>query len=297
MPNIVFVVILLSFTPMIVVSGLVLDQFSISYHDKLYAHLEEVVHKHTLEIDSFLNERLNNIQFLLETCGLEILSDESFLQERLIQLQQTYGDVFEDLGVVNTEGVQEFYAGRLKLEKAQYAHAEWFPEALKQEAFISDVFLGLRTSPHFIVSVKNTYQGKDYLLKATINFDTFNSLAENLHIGKTGFAFILNKKGEFQTKPHYDMLPINKSYPDFVKAGKKTQNQNYVGTFKDKSAQKRDDICGIPSEKRRLDTCISAGKVGSLCGFDTRSNCRCCGNFYRCTADRCDECCIVPKSD
>ena len=88
MPNIVFVVVLLSFIPMIVVSGLVLDQFSISHHDKLYAHLEEVVQKHTLEIDSFLNERLNNIQFLLDTCGLDVLSDESFLQERLFQLQQ-----------------------------------------------------------------------------------------------------------------------------------------------------------------------------------------------------------------
>ena len=135
------------------------------------------------------------------------------------------------------QGVQEFYAGRLKLGKAQYSNAKWFAKALKKEVFISDVFLGLRTSPHFIVSVKKTYQGKDYLLKATINFDTFNSLAENLQIGKTGFAFILNKEGDFQTKPHYDMLPTNKSYPDFIKAGKKTQYETYVGTLKDKSDQ------------------------------------------------------------
>jgi len=237
MPNIVFVVILLSFTPMMVVSGLVLDQFSISYHDKLYAHLQEVVHKHTIEIDSFLNERLNNIQFLLDTCGLEVLSDESFLQERLFQLQQVYGDVFEDLGVVDAEGVQKFYAGRLKLEKAQYSHAKWFAGAINQDAFISDVFLGLRTSPHFIVSVKKTYQGQDYLLKATINFDKFNSLAENLHIGETGFAYILNKEGEFQTKPHYDMLPINKSFPDFIKPNMQSQRDTYSGTFKDNAQQ------------------------------------------------------------
>ncbi len=234
-PNIVLVVALLSFVPMLLVAGLVLDQFNISHKEKLYAHLTEVVHKHTQDIDNFLNERINNIQFLSETCGMENLFDELFLEERLHQLQQTYGDVFEDLGIVNEEGVQEFYAGRLKLEKAQYAGAEWFENAIKNQSFISDVFSGLRSSPHFIVSVKHTYQNRNYLLKATINFDAFNSLAENLRIGKTGFAFILSKKGQFQTKPHYDMLPSKKTYQDFLKAGRPSKHGTYIGMFKDAS--------------------------------------------------------------
>ncbi|RLD91960.1 MAG: two-component sensor histidine kinase, partial [Bacteroidetes bacterium] len=237
MPNIVLIVALVSFTPMLLVSGLVLDQFSISYNEKLYAHLKEVVDKHTLDIDSFLNERLNNIQFLSDSCGFENLLNESILHEKLFLLQQTHGDVFEDLGVVNEEGFQELYAGPLKLKAAQYSNARWFLEALENQYYISDVFLGLRTSPHFIVSVKRTYQGRTFLLRATINFDAFNSLAENLRIGKTGFAFILNKKGKFQTKPHYEMLPSNKSYPDFIKAGKKTKQGTYVGTLKDASGE------------------------------------------------------------
>ena len=65
-------------------------------------------------------------------------------------------DVFEDLGIVNKEGVQEFYAGRFKLENAQYTNAEWFAKAIRKQYFISDVFLGLRSSPHFIISVKHT---------------------------------------------------------------------------------------------------------------------------------------------
>ena len=229
--NIVFVVVLLSFTPMLVVSGLILDQYSVSHDEKLYAHLREVVHRHSTEIDGFLNERLNNIRFLFESCGKEQLFNNEFLEDKLFLLQQSYGDVFEDLGIVNEDGIQEFYAGKFKLEKAQYAHAKWLKEAFTKEAFISDVFLGLRTSPHFIITVKNTYKGKQYLLKATINFDTFNSLAESLHIGKTGFAFILNKQNEFQTKPHYDMLPTNRSYPDFIKSGKESYLGTYVGSL------------------------------------------------------------------
>ena len=235
--NIVLVVGLVSFTPLLLASGIILDQFGISYNEKVYAHLEEMVNKRAQDIDSFLNERLNNIQFLSDSCGFANLLDESVLQQKLTLLQQKYGDVFEDLGIITEGGVQEFYAGRFKLEKAQYSHAQWFPEAIASKFYISDVFLGLRSSPHFIVSVKRFHQGRPYLLRATINFDAFNSLSENLRIGKTGSAFILNKKGEFQTKPHYDLLPRKTSYPDFIKAAKKTNNKIYAGEFRGPSEQ------------------------------------------------------------
>ena len=235
--NIVLVVGLVSFTPMLLASGIILDQFGISYNEKVYAHLEEMVNKHAQDIDGFLNERQNNIQFLSDSCGFANLLDESVLQNKLSLLQKTYGDVFEDLGIITEDGVQEFYAGRFKLEKAQYSHAQWFPEAIESKNYISDVFLGLRSSPHFIVSVKRIHEGRPYLLRATINFEAFNSLAENLRIGKTGSAFILNKKGEFQTKPHYDLLPRKTSYPDFIKAAKKKNHKIYAGEFTGNSEQ------------------------------------------------------------
>lgn len=232
-PHIVVFVALVSFTPLLLVSGLILDQFSISHNEKLYAHLQEMVHKHTQDIDGFLNERLHNIQFLSASCGFEKFLDESFLREKLFELKQVYGNVFEDLGIVNQEGIQEFYAGRFKLEKARYASAKWFAEAFQEQDYISDVFLGLRSSPHFIISSKVIFEGRSYLLKATINFDAFNSFAENLRVGDTGFAYILNQNNEFQTKPHFDMLPIKKYYPDFIKAGKERMRGTYVGAFND----------------------------------------------------------------
>jgi len=236
----VLIVILVSFTPMFLVSGIILKQFHTSYREKVYAHLNELVHKHTQNIDSFLTEKLANIQFLAETCGYENLHDESVLQEKLFQLKQNYGGVFEDLGIINEAGVQISYAGLYKLEKARYSDAKWFNEAIKNQYYISDVFLGIRSSPHFIVSVKLPHQGRSWLLRATINFEAFNSIVENFRIGRTGFAFILNTEGNFQTKPHYDMLPNKKSYMDFIKAGKKAKHGIYIGELKDASG--RDDI-------------------------------------------------------
>ena len=63
----------------------------------------------------------------------------------------------------------------------------------------------------------------------------FNLLAENLRIGETGFAFILNRNGNFQTKPHYDMVPNKKTFMDFIKAGKKATHGIYLGEIQDAS--------------------------------------------------------------
>ncbi|MCU0597224.1 MAG: two-component sensor histidine kinase, partial [Desulfobacterota bacterium] len=58
--NIVLVVIMVSITPMILVSGLILYLYQNTYRDKTYAYLGEVVQKHKQNIDSFLKERLDD---------------------------------------------------------------------------------------------------------------------------------------------------------------------------------------------------------------------------------------------
>ena len=60
-------------------------------------------------------------------------------------------------------------------------------------------------------------QGKKWILRATVDFEAFNSLVENIRIGSTGFAFILNKKGEFQTKPRFEVKAAKEPYLDFLK--------------------------------------------------------------------------------
>ncbi|MFO8085608.1 MAG: ATP-binding protein [Desulfobacterales bacterium] len=202
----ILIVIIVSLTPMILVGTMILGEFKQSYREKVLAHLSLQVLKHKTIIDNFLTERLNNIQHLTESFGFEQFKDEDFLETRLAILQNTYGIVFEDLGLIDEQGNQLSYAGPYKLVKAQYAEAEWFNEAIRQDNYISDVFLGLRRLPHFIVSVKKYDGDKTWLLRSTINFAAFNDLVENLQIGQTGFAFIVNRDGNFQTRPKSDAI-------------------------------------------------------------------------------------------
>lgn len=210
-------IIIVSIVPMLLISSLILYQFHHSYREKVYAHLGTLVKKHKQNIDGFLKEKSGDIRFIVRTFSYEELSDESFLQDRLQALQSEFDNVFVDLGVVNGQGIQVAYSGPFKLGKALYSDADWFQKTMKQGIVISDVFLGLRGLPHFIVAVKDNHNGEDWILRSTIDFVAFNDLVESIRIGKTGFAFILNRQGELQTKPQGDMPPGKIPFEDFLK--------------------------------------------------------------------------------
>jgi two-component system, NtrC family, sensor kinase len=214
--GIVLIIVTVSIIPLILISGTIRYYFQVSYQEKVLDHLKLLIKKHRQNIDTFLNERLAGIKVLADSYTFEQLSDEAFLKERLKILQDAYGKSFVDLGVVTDKGIQIAYAGPFRLGEADYSRALWFQEALDGNTHISDVFAGLRGQPHFIVTVKHEKDGVKWILRATVDFDAFNSLVENIRIGSTGFAFILNKKGELQTKPRSEIRVSGDPYLGFL---------------------------------------------------------------------------------
>jgi two-component system, NtrC family, sensor kinase len=215
--NMVLIILVVSVTPLILISGTIGYYFDVSYHAKVLEHLQVLIKKHKQNIDNFLNEKVADIGLLAKSYTFDQLTDEAFLKDRLTLLQEQYGRSFVDLGVVNDQGIQIAYAGPFRLKNADYSKAEWFKKAMQTEAYVSDVFHGLRGLPHFIVSSRQDYRGKKWILRATVDFEAFNSLVENIRIGSTGFAFILNKKGEFQTKPRFEVQAAKEPYLDFLR--------------------------------------------------------------------------------
>ncbi|WP_320172235.1 ATP-binding protein [Maridesulfovibrio sp.] len=198
--KIALIVITVSFAPLILVGGLIFDQFRSIYQAKVYAHLAEVVDKHKDNLNNFLMEKQSEVQYLTRVFTYRQLTDHKFLEETLKSMQQQYGRIFVDLGVVDDAGRQVAYAGPFDLLGADYSHADWFLSSRNKASAISDVFMGLRQSPHFIIAVNSNSGGQKWTLRATIDFLAFSNLVENIRIGKTGYAYILNRNGVFQTK-------------------------------------------------------------------------------------------------
>ena len=240
--NIILIIIIVSVIPLILVSSTIYRQFRASYQEKVHDHLRELVQSHSQNIDNFLQEKLSDIRFLSDSCGRENLTDITFIQERLAALQKDFGQDFVDLGVVNSQGEQIAYAGPFKLGQADYSDSEWFQEAIQSDFFISDVFLGLRGLPHFIIAVRNNWEGDHWILRATIDFVAFTTLVENIRLGQTGFAFILNREGKLQTtpktRPSMDMIDSKTIYEEFLANQQNSPGKIRIATKTDSSRHK-----------------------------------------------------------
>ena len=199
--RIAIIFVLLSLIPMFLVVSFILYQFTTHSNEMVYAHVGELVLKHRQDIDSFNRKRLSDIRHVSRSFPVESFGDSQFMSQRLRVLQDEYGFVFVDLGLVDERGVQVSYAGPFDLLGADYSDADWFRLAMAENDYISDVFLGLRGYPHFIVAVRMESDGARWILRATIDFAAFNTLVENLRVGRTGTAFIVNRSGEYQTRP------------------------------------------------------------------------------------------------
>ena len=240
--NIILIIIIVSVIPLILVSSTIYRQFRASYQEKVHDHLRELVQSHSQNIDNFLQEKLSDIRFLSDSCGRENLTDITFIQERLVALQKDFGQDFVDLGVVNSHGEQIAYAGPFNLGQADYSDSEWFQEAIQSDFFISDVFLGLRGLPHFVIAVRNNWEGVHWILRATIDFVAFTTLVENIRLGQTGFAFILNSEGKLQTtpktRPSMDMIDSKTIYEEFLANQQISPGKIRIATKTDSSRHK-----------------------------------------------------------
>jgi two-component system, NtrC family, sensor kinase len=225
--NMILTVILVSLAPLILAIVIIGYRFETSYREKVLAHLVELVEKHQQNINIFLNDKLAYVRVLANSFSFEQLGSEEFLRHKLLVLQSAYGGEFVDLGLVDDRGVQIAYAGAFRLDRANYSESDWFKKAIERQYYISDVFLGLRKLPHFIATAKQKWGDHEFILRATIEFEAFNSLVESIRIGKTGSACIINSEGKFQTRPHVSSALGQEFFVNLLSAGQHEGSNPY----------------------------------------------------------------------
>jgi two-component system NtrC family sensor kinase len=194
-------VVAVSLAPLLVCAAVLGYQFHTAYRAKVVAQLEELVLKHKQGIGSFLRESAAELRVLTRLVPFADFQSDAKLAALLATMQTEHGGVFVDLGLVDGSGALLAYAGPFRLGKADYADSPWFAAAKSKDIAVSDVFLGLRGLPHFVLTVRRTHDDRTYFVRSSIDFAAFNNLVENIGQGATGQAFILNAKGEFQTTP------------------------------------------------------------------------------------------------
>jgi len=183
----------------IVVLGIGYYHFTTSLHTSTISSMKRIVEDHRHMIDSFLSERKADLEFILQSYTYEELTDIKNLGKVFDRLQKE-SNAFVDLGVFNEKGIHVAYQGPYRLAGKVYKEAAWFKEVIKKGYFISDIFLGYRRIPHFVIALMREDNGNKWVIRATIDTYIFNEMVKKVRIGKTGEAYILNSESIFQTE-------------------------------------------------------------------------------------------------
>ena len=184
--------------PFILVVGLGFFNYRSSLQTEIISKMTRIVEDHEDMIESFLIERKADLQFIGDAYPISSMTDPNSLEEIFTHLQNI-SVAFTDIGVFNEDGLHVAYHGPFHLAGKMYKDAEWFKQAINKSYYISDVFLGYRQIPHFIIAVIKYEDGHKWIIRATIDSSVFSKVVEKIRIGKTGEAYLLNEEAMFQS--------------------------------------------------------------------------------------------------
>jgi two-component system NtrC family sensor kinase len=168
------------------------------------------VQDHRTVIDQFLFERASDLRLLAANIGLAQLTEAGGLGRAYRSLQKELA-CFSDLGVIDSEGNHRAYVGPYDLMARNYRDHFWFRPTVEKGLFISDVYLGYRQVPHFIIAVKQQEADGFWILRATVDADFFERFVAASAGDFKAEAYLVNREGVYQTRPRTAGAPMENS--------------------------------------------------------------------------------------
>jgi two-component system, NtrC family, sensor kinase len=160
--------------------------------------LESMIKNRKVTIDFFLEETMRQLSLFASTLPVSQLSQPAVLTTLTEQARRERSP-FVDLGLISDQGEHVAYVGPYRLQSMNYANEPWFHQVMMRGQYASDVFLGFRRFPHMIMAVKKREEGRDWILRATIDIDVLSALAREGGLESGARVFILDRAGEYQT--------------------------------------------------------------------------------------------------
>ncbi|MFO7652920.1 MAG: ATP-binding protein [Candidatus Krumholzibacteriia bacterium] len=159
----------------------------------------ELDHHHRV-IQTFLDDRIARLRLVADTSDLAEMSDAEMLGRVFASLNHDRRAI-ADLGVIDEQGRHLAYVGPHDLLACNYAGEEWFVEVVRDGVYVSDMFLGFRQEPHFIIAVAREEGERLWILRATVDTGHFRSLVDGVWFGSTGEVCLVNRVGVLQSAP------------------------------------------------------------------------------------------------
>jgi len=196
--RIITLILIVSFAPLIILGATLYYQFESTYRQN---------------IDEQIKERTAILNAMADTHIFEEMIDEGSLS-RIFEVMNSRAGAFVDLGVIDNQGLHRAYVGPYNLKGHNYINEPWFNEVMSKGVYKSDVYMGFRKMPHFVIAVRRHDNENPWILRATIDPDILEEIVRSAQIGRTGDAFLINRDGVYQTRPRFHGQVLSQSTLD-----------------------------------------------------------------------------------
>lgn len=210
-----FTVFLTSLVPLTVIYLVSSHYYNRAIRSKIESVLVNIAENRKDAIELFLKEKTEQLSVIGNLYTYDYLKQGKHL-ERIFDSMQKEGKDYVDISIVDQKGRAVSYVGPYNLSGMNYDNEKWFKEAMVRGVYQSDVFLGFRRFPHFVIAVKKPSDGTTFIIRSTINTDALRSLIRIAEVEAPVEAFILNEDGIYQIPPSKDGAIAQES---FIKPG------------------------------------------------------------------------------
>jgi two-component system NtrC family sensor kinase len=200
--RVLLTLLLLALTPLVALGIFCLNRINAVYDEKINAGIEALTNSKRRALETFMAERVAQIKTLAFTHPYVELTNHGRLSE-IFTIMQNNSHSFADLGIIGMDGRHVTYMGPYDLRDADYSREHWFRETLRKGVYISDVFMGFRQVPHFIIAILRHTGERSFIMRATIDMDAVYALLERVYSGHNSDAFLINGEGVLQTAARF----------------------------------------------------------------------------------------------
>jgi len=201
----VFFTAFVSLTPLVVMMNVTFYHYEKTLRSEMLHPIFRIASDSRRFMEDFLDERRAALTYVAAGERYENLCDSQKLSQILLNMNKSFGG-FVDLGVIDSQGNQRSYVGHYELEGKNYREQDWFHEVRIRGVHVSDVYMGYRNVPHFVIAVRTDDEVKSdfHVLRATIDTELLDRYINSLDLRPSSDAFLINRQGILQTASRHD---------------------------------------------------------------------------------------------
>ncbi len=202
--DLLVVMLCITLAPLAVAASLGYFQYRGLIHREEMNHLrwhgERAVHS----LEMYLDSLKHDIIVATNSFTIAELTNQKRLDQTLSRLKSDHGALV-DLSVINPEGIQIAYAGPYKLAGKDYGTSPWYSKTLARKVHLSEVFMGFRNIPHFVIAVsKKEPTGSGFwVVRASIDAETLDRFLASVSSEALDDLFLVSEDGLLQSSSRY----------------------------------------------------------------------------------------------